>query len=68
MGEVERYEGQLRSELDMISNGPVLAGPRMVMHIRSLLSLIDLHRPNEFDLCLSCDRLWPCASISAITG
>ncbi|WP_026311484.1 hypothetical protein [Parafrankia elaeagni] len=66
--DVERYHGQLRSELEMIANGPVLAGPRIVEHINSLVTLIDLHQPNEFDLCLSCDRLWPCATIVAITG
>ncbi|WP_157845338.1 MULTISPECIES: hypothetical protein [Pseudofrankia] len=66
--DVERYYGRLCSELDMIRSGPVLAGPRTIEHIRSLLALIDLHRPNEFDVCLGCDRLWPCASVLAVTG
>ncbi|MBL7621848.1 hypothetical protein I7331_21800, partial [Frankia sp. AgB1.8] len=52
----------------MIRSGPVLAGPRTIEHIRSLLALIDLHQPNEFDVCLGCDRLWPCASVVAVTG
>ncbi len=52
----------------MISNGPVLAGPRMIRHIESLLTLLDLHQPNEFDLCMSCDRLWPCPTIMIVTG
>ncbi|ONH56939.1 hypothetical protein CcI49_26190 [Frankia sp. CcI49] len=66
--DVEQYHGQLRSELEMIANGPVLAGPRIVEHINSLIALIGLHQPNEFDLCLGCDRLWPCATVVAITG
>ncbi|WP_165485902.1 hypothetical protein [Frankia sp. Cppng1_Ct_nod] len=52
----------------MISNGPVLAGPRMIQHIGSLLAILDLHQANEFDLCVSCDRLWPCQTVMAITG
>ncbi|ORT56155.1 hypothetical protein KBI5_01385, partial [Frankia sp. KB5] len=68
LADVEQYHGRLRSELDVIARGPVLVGPKIVEHIHSLITLIDLHQPNEFDLCLSCDRLWPCASIIAITG
>ncbi|EIV93735.1 hypothetical protein FraQA3DRAFT_3447, partial [Frankia sp. QA3] len=68
LADVEQYHGRLRSELDVIARGPVLVGPKIIEHIHSLLTLIDLHQPNEFDLCLSCDRLWPCASIIAITG
>ncbi len=52
----------------MISNGPVLAGPRMIEHIGALLNLLDLHQPNEFDLCMSCDRLWPCPTVMVVTG
>ncbi len=66
--EVERYCNRLRSELRMISNGPVLAGPKMMAHIGSLLTLLDLHQANEFDLCVSCDRLWPCPTVVAVTG
>ncbi|WP_261558126.1 hypothetical protein [Frankia tisae] len=68
LADVEQYHGRLRSELDVIARGPVLVGPKIIEHIHSLITLIDLHQPNEFDLCLSCDRLWPCASIMAITG
>ncbi len=68
LADVEQYHGRLRSELDVIARGPVLVGPKIIEHIHSLITLIDLHQPNEFDLCLSCDRLWPCASIIAITG
>ncbi|MCM3924494.1 hypothetical protein ND748_22865, partial [Frankia sp. AiPs1] len=68
LADVEQYHGRLRSELDVIARGPVLVGPKIIEHIYSLITLIDLHQPNEFDLCLSCDRLWPCASIIAITG
>ncbi|MCL9762402.1 hypothetical protein [Frankia sp. AiPa1] len=68
LGDVEHYHGRLRSELDVIARGPVLVGPKIIEHINSLITLIDLHQPNEFDLCLSCDRLWPCSSIVAITG
>ncbi|WP_115538017.1 hypothetical protein [Frankia canadensis] len=68
LADVEQYHGRLRSELDVIARGPVLVGPKIIEHIYSLITLIDLHQPNEFDLCLSCDRLWPCASIVAITG
>jgi len=68
VSDVERYYARLCSELDMIRSGPVLAGPRTIEHIRSLLALIDLHRPNEFDVCLGCDRLWPCASVLAVSG
>jgi hypothetical protein len=66
--DVERYREQLRSELDMISSGPVLAGPRIIEHIGALLTLLDLHRPNDFDICASCDRLWPCPTVILIVG